>query len=76
MEKLISELQVGDVIDLEGDEYADPNQDVSTFQMLYVEVASVEVESPGCIAVGIEGVGTFGFPPTHTIYCVADSERP
>ena len=67
----IKELKVGDFIDLEGDEYADPDAEITAFQFLYAQVAAVETETVDCIAISIEGVDTFGFPPDHEVRKVA-----
>ena len=63
----ISELQPGDMIDLEGDIYADPKHNRVEFETEYAIVEAVEPETPACTAVWIEGVDCFGFPPEHLV---------
>lgn len=63
----VKDLREGDTIDLGGDEYADPDSDVTAFQYLYVPVVGVELETPECVRVDIEGVDSFGFPPDHEV---------
>lgn len=67
MLRRIDQLKPGDLIDLEGDQYADPKRSHPVFQSEYATVESVERETPDCIAVWIEGVDCFGFPPDHLV---------
>lgn len=62
-----ADLRPGDMVDLEGDIIADPTRNRVTFNMEFQTVASVERETPNCVAVGIEGVDVFGFPPGHLV---------
>lgn len=62
-----ADLREGDYLDLEGDKIADPKRDRIAFQSEFAMVASVERETPTCVAVGIEGVDVFGFPPDHMV---------
>jgi hypothetical protein len=64
----VSELRVGDLVDLEGDPYADPRRDpMNCFEFELAEVASVERETADCVAVGFEGFDVVGFPPHHIV---------
>lgn len=63
----ISDLRIGDAIDLEGDPIADPDRDTILFQCELVTVASYIRETPQCVAIGIEGVDVIGFPPEHRV---------
>lgn len=68
--KPVEELRPGDVIDLQGDPYADPpgNEFAAWYECELVEVASVERETPDCTVVGIEGgPGLIGFPAGHEL---------
>jgi len=67
MKKRVSDLKIGDLVDLEGDRYADPNRDHISFGFEYQEVATIEHETPDCIAVGFEGFDVVGFPPWHMV---------
>ena len=67
MRKRIDQLNVGDLVDLEGDPYADPNHTNPAFPFEYAEVCEIERETPNCIAVGFEGFDVVGFPPDHTV---------
>lgn len=70
--KRADQVQVGDLIDLEGDEFADPNRNGLsvtgdfdfTFEFAYVE--EVERETPGCIRIDTDQ-GSYGFPPDHML---------
>lgn len=57
----------GDLIDLEGDAYADPAGADPTYPYELAMVADLELETPGCVAVGFEGAGVIGFPPEHLL---------
>jgi hypothetical protein len=65
--KLVSELRLGDQVDLEGDKFADPRLDKPALQSEYQRVVSVERESTNCIAVAFEGFDLIGFPPDHRV---------
>jgi len=64
----VKDLKEGDLIDLEGDIYADPKHDRLEFQCLACFVETVEPETPDCVAVWIEGLDCFGFPPDHRVW--------
>ncbi len=49
-------LIAGDRIDLEGDAYADPKRGNSYFEAEYVIVDGIELETPGCVRVDLEGL--------------------
>lgn len=63
----VSELAPGNLVDLEGDKYADPRHEHVMLQSQYVEVVSIEQETPHCVAVGFEGFDVVGFPPDHMV---------
>ena len=58
-------LRTGDVVDLEGDAYADPERRHICFQFEGAVVIAVERESAACVAVTFEGFDTVGFPTGH-----------
>ena len=62
-----AELRVGDPIDLSGDAYADPEGMSTYFDCEYATVVSIDHETAGCVAIGIEGVDLFGFPVDHPV---------
>ena len=67
-----ADLRVGDIVDLEGDKFADRNNDNIDFEYEYQTVAEVnhdtcEYQDGDCIAIGFEGFGTVGFPPDHPV---------
>lgn len=66
-EKMVSALRVGDLVDLEGDKFADPDGKGVDYQFEYAEVYSIESESPTCIAVGFVSGPVVGFPPDHLV---------
>ncbi|HTE40289.1 MAG TPA: hypothetical protein VK629_05650 [Steroidobacteraceae bacterium] len=63
------DIKPGDMLDLEGDQFADPKKDKPFFECELGTVESVERETPDCVAIMIEGVDMFGFPPEHLL-CV------
>lgn len=69
MSALIAAFQIvpGDLVDLEGDQYADPGNDNTHLQSELVEVACVEQETPRCVAIGFEGFDVVGFPTHHLL---------
>jgi hypothetical protein len=61
------QIQIGDLIDLKGDCFADPNGAHTQFESEYVQVVSVEIETADCIAIGFEGFDLVGFPHDHLL---------
>jgi hypothetical protein len=62
----------GDLVDLEGDQYADPDNDNQIYPYLLHTVSNVEHERNSfdvitCIAVTFEGGPTIGFPIDHQL---------
>lgn len=72
-EKQVKDLNPGDLIDLEGDPYADPNSDILAFKYEYAMVDAIDHETGNCTAVWILGVDCFGFPPAHTVFCAGEA---
>lgn len=67
---LITELKADDIIDLEGDPYADPNHDETTYEFEYVEVVSIKRESDDTFLVAVSAPGdemVFTCPSDHTV---------
>jgi hypothetical protein len=56
------DLQPGDMLDLEGHPYADPDRDEPSLEFEYAVVLEIELETPGCVLVTTDVV-TFGCPP-------------
>lgn len=67
----ISELRIGDKVDLEGDAYADPNagdgSDHPEFEFEYERVMHVERETPETTVVHFESGFSCGFPHDHEV---------
>jgi hypothetical protein len=61
----VSTLKVGDRVDLEGDQYADPNAN-PYLEFEWAVVGDFEWETPGCIRVDFDH-GSVGFPPDHLV---------
>ena len=64
------DLRVGDMVDLEGDKYADLLRNHPAFESELQEVCSIEREIGAwgeCFAVGFEGFDVVGFPPDHKL---------
>lgn len=62
-----SGIRVGDMVDLEGDTYADPQLEHGEFASELQTVATVERETPDCVAIGFEGFDVVGFPLDHLL---------
>ena len=60
-----ADIRVGDLVDLEGDAFADPDRDNIFFQSELIEVVEVVRETDECVAIGLEGFDLVGFPPGH-----------
>lgn len=67
---MAKDVKVGDLVDLEGDPYADPDSDILYFQDQYMEVGEVDQETPECVAIGFEGFDLVGFPTDHELKVV------
>ena len=65
--KTAEDLLPGDLIDLEGDAFADPNNDSPCYDCEYGVVAAIEHETPDCVRVDLEGGPSIGFPPSHRL---------
>jgi hypothetical protein len=69
------DIQIGDIVDLECDPFADPKGEHVQFECEYQTVCSVEHESPECVAIGFEGFDIVAFPPDHRlITCPCDRQ--
>lgn len=65
--KRVADLEPGDMIDLFGDRFADPNRDPSlAFEFEYQPVYALDREADDCIAVYCDNFAC-GFPPDHLI---------
>lgn len=69
----VSDLRVGDIVDLEGDAYADPRSDHIELQCELHTVCEIDYETPECTVVYFENYCGVGFPPSHTLN--QDDER-
>jgi hypothetical protein len=77
----VQDLREGDMVDLEGDPYADAETDCEDCQTIHDMFAyefsivfSVEQETPECVAVGFDH-DVVGFPTNHTLFVVSRKER-
>jgi hypothetical protein len=61
------DLKAGDLVDLEGDAYADPNHDNWRYSIEHGEVETVEWETQECVAVYFTNGSVVGFPPDHEL---------
>lgn len=66
--RTIEQLQIGDLVDLAGDQYADPHRSTPWLDYQFAEVVEIERETDYCIAVSFEGFDIVGFPPQHIVY--------
>lgn len=62
----IDQLRVGDRVDLEGDQYADPGHDRPDFQCEFQVVSEIEHETAYCVVVHFDNFSC-GFPPDHMV---------
>jgi hypothetical protein len=60
-------IEPGDLIDLEGDPYADPHGDNPRFETEWIPVVRVERETPACVRLDLEAEDSYGFPAQHLI---------
>lgn len=63
----VKDLTPGDMIDLQGDKYADPNRTNVTYEFEYALVGERQYEGDECLVLYIEGVDAIGFPPDHEV---------
>ncbi len=70
------DIREGDVLDLEGDKYADqPSADhANNFEYEYQPVHEVERETADCIRIGGDG-WLVGFPENHLLTVVVQAEE-
>lgn len=66
VQRLISDLRIGDSIDLENDPIADPGGCNEEFTFEFAEVIEIDRETAKCICI-YTSQGAFGFPPDHWI---------
>lgn len=59
-------IKEGDLLDLEGDLYADPEWNTDNLTYEFQEVFEIERERDDCIVLHTS-YGSFGFPPDHLI---------
>lgn len=64
--KTIAELVPGDMVDLQGDRFADPKNNYPPFEFEYSTVMEIDRETPTCIAIYFDGFAC-GFPPDHQV---------
>jgi hypothetical protein len=67
------QVKIGDLIDLESDKYADPNEDHIAFCCELQLVVEVHHETPDCVAIGFEGFDLVGFPVNHMLTLVSEA---
>ncbi len=63
----VADLRIGDLVDLENDKYADPDNDNHWMPYLLGEVAEVTQETPACVAIAFEYFDIVGFPTGHEL---------
>ena len=69
----VTELLPGDLVNLQGDIFAD-NGEHPEFEFELQTVIEVERETPNCVRVDFES-GSFGFPPDYTVDVQISPER-
>jgi hypothetical protein len=61
------DIQPGMYVDLEGDEYADPNSRRMNYRYIYMLVEAVEQETDHCIVIHFDNDDSVGFPTDHPL---------
>lgn len=61
------QLRPEDLVDLQGDEFADPGGNEQAYQFEYVQVIGSELETEECLRVDLESCGATGMPPSHRV---------
>lgn len=82
--KRVQDLQEGDMVDLEGDPYADPEGEEpdcddcasrrDSYKYEFEEVMGVEQETPDCVRVDFI-MDSIGFPTDHQVFVVHEAEE-
>ena len=67
IKRAVRDLKRGDLVDLEGDRFADPQGNNPMFQTELMHVTNVTRETEACTAVAFEGWDVCGFPPDHVV---------
>lgn len=62
----VSEVKVGDMLDLEGDPHADPGRDNIMLEHELATVLEIDHEGTGCTVLYCDGISC-GFPPDHMV---------
>ncbi len=71
----VTDLVPGDRIDLEADQYADPNHDNVFYEFEPSLVAGTELETHACFRVDFEGLASVGFPPEHRVRLMSHDDE-
>jgi len=66
VKKRADEIREGDMVDLQGDVFADPAGDHVCFEFLYQTVHEAERETPSCVRIDFDNFSC-GFPPSHVL---------
>lgn len=64
----VKHLKVGDMVDLEGDVFADPDHDHVSLEFELATVEGIDQETAHCIVIYFNGIAV-GFPPDHEVDC-------
>ncbi len=64
----VSEVKIGDMLDLAGDTIVDPASSNVALEFELALVVEVERENLAGILIGLEGLGAYGFPPDHQVW--------
>lgn len=70
----VSNLVVGQRVDLEGDVYADPERNNPAFESEFETVMVLERETPDCLVVHFESGFACGFPLNHMVRIDPDQD--
>jgi hypothetical protein len=67
VKKRVDELIPGDLVELLGDKYADPDRDHPGYELEWAHVLKVEAEAPDVSRVDFVDGESVGFPPEHKL---------
>ncbi len=68
------DIEIGALVDLEGNIFADPKRQNPVFECEYQEVIEIELETPECVLIHFAGASV-GFPVDHELSILIDGDE-